>query len=370
VNKGSISPTTTANFVNGVLCNFPVIISGANTGVIITVTDSVSAKTGVSNSFDVSAAPPPTLTLIQPVGGESVTAGSTYPIQFSVSGDTSLLSYFALYLTVDGGASYERIGYVSFVNGQTSYTYSWSVPTRITSLAKVIVYARRVDATTLAYDISHSFFTITDAQHPAGFAVNITNPTPSSVVTPDTDLTINWTTSGTTPFDLSYYALYISYEAGRMGSWQRLGYALSSVTSFTFHVPAGVRSDKVMILVYPRNASAGTVGSTSPVTFTIAPPSYNFTITINHPTTGDTLTANTTYTINTTIANLPPQFDHYTYYLSMDNGASWESLTVNPGLTFTVPYRISTNCKLMIIAYDASNNVLGIQISGTFTIAP
>jgi hypothetical protein len=54
----------------------------------------------------------------------------------------------------------------------------------------------------------------------------------------------------------------------------------------------------------------------------------------------------------------------------MDNGASWEPLTVNPDKTFTVPYRISTTCKLMIVAYDASNNVLGVQISGTFTIAP
>ena len=54
VNKGSITPTTTSNFINGVLSNFQVTIPDANTGVIITAT--CSGKTGSSNSFDVAQA--------------------------------------------------------------------------------------------------------------------------------------------------------------------------------------------------------------------------------------------------------------------------------------------------------------------------
>jgi len=51
VNKGSITPTTTTNFINGVLSNFSVTIPDANIGVTITAT--YSGKTGTSNSFDV-----------------------------------------------------------------------------------------------------------------------------------------------------------------------------------------------------------------------------------------------------------------------------------------------------------------------------
>jgi uncharacterized repeat protein (TIGR02543 family) len=51
VNKGTITPTTTANFVDGVLSNLSVTIPEANTGVTITAT--ASGKTGTSNSFDV-----------------------------------------------------------------------------------------------------------------------------------------------------------------------------------------------------------------------------------------------------------------------------------------------------------------------------
>jgi outer membrane protein assembly factor BamB len=62
VNKGSITPTTTTNFVNGVLSNFQVTIPTANTGVTITAT-SQDGKTGTSNSFDVTPSPINSLTL-------------------------------------------------------------------------------------------------------------------------------------------------------------------------------------------------------------------------------------------------------------------------------------------------------------------
>jgi len=313
---------------------------------------------------------PPTVHVTQPNSGEVLSGDSSYPIQWNISGNLSDISYFALYFTVDGGASYERIVYVSFNPATTTYTYDWSVPTRITTLAKVIVYARKADATTLAYDVSSNYFSILDASHTGDFTVTVTNPLNSSTITPDTDITITWTTSGTQPSDLSYYALYVSYENGRNGSWQRLGYADASAISFVWHVPSNVRSDYVKILVYPRNASSGTIGQTSPVTFIIAPPSYNFTITINHPTSGEVLHANTTYTLDLTISNPPPELDHYIYYLTMDNGASWELLTVNPDLSFTVPVRVSSECKLMIVAVDSSNTPLQVQISQTFTIAP
>ena len=341
-------------------------------------TASASIETGFyqgtvtgSKNFYVGTLSPLAITLTQPNGGESITAGSTYPIHFSIFGDTSNISYFVLYFTVDGGSSYERIDYVTFDPSQTSYTYSWSVPLRITSLAKLIVYARRSDATTLAYDVSDNFFNIIDPAHPVGFTITLTNPLNSSTITPDTDLTIAWTKSGTQPADLSYYALYVSYEGGRNGSWQRLGFASSSDTSFVWHVPSNVRSDYVNILVYPRNSSAGTVGQTLPVTFRIAPPSYNFSITVNNPSLNEILRANTIYTLNLTISNPPVNLDHYIYYLTMDNGASWELLSVDPStLSFTVPYRISSQCMIMIVAVDSSNTPLQVQISPTFAIAP
>jgi len=79
VNKGSITPTTTTNFVNGVLSNFSVTIPTANTGVTITAT-SQDGKTGTSNSFNVN----PVITASAGSGG-SISPSGTVSVNYGDS---------------------------------------------------------------------------------------------------------------------------------------------------------------------------------------------------------------------------------------------------------------------------------------------
>jgi hypothetical protein len=132
------------------------------------------------------------------------------------------------------------------------------------------------------------------------------------------------------------------------------------------------------------------VGDSTPISFKVLPPSYSFTINISHPLSGESLTALSSYNLQWTTTNEPAGLAGFFFCLSSDGGTSWELLRTSdspaaPPLfvakgtspysySWTVWMRLSTNCKLMIIAADSSNistyNTLGIQISNTFNIVP
>ena len=357
--------------------------------------------TGGKN-FYVGTLPAPIISLSSPNGSESLTPHTTYDITFSVSGDTSSIHYFVAFYTVDDGNSYEfvedfsgNIIYTLFDPLQSTYSMPWYVPVRYSTMAKVVVYAMDINNKMLAFDVSDNHFKIADAGHPGDFSVNVTAPTTGSTVTPGTDFTITWSTTGTIPSDLSYYVVFISYEDGRNGSWHNICeeqhlYPLSGESSYIWHVPSSIRSDRAKIVVYPMNSSNQLVGNSTPISFKVLPPSYNFTISITHPLSGENLTALSNYNIQWTTSNEPTELAGFFFYLSVDNGTSWELLRVSDSpsaaplfiskssspysYSWNVWMRLSTNCKLMIIAVDSSNistySILGIQISDTFNIVP
>ena len=343
------------------------------------------------------------LTLTSPNGSESLTPHATCDITFSVSGDTSSIHYFVAFYTVDGGSSYEYVTdssgsiiYTLFDPLQSIYSIPWYVPVRYSTMAKVVVYAMDINNKMLAFDVSDYYFKIADIAHPGDFSVSITKPLVGETVIPGTTYRIEWTTSGTTPPDLSYFVVFISYEDGRNDSWYNVCeeqhyYPLSNATYFDWNVPANIRSDMVKIVVYPMSLPNNfLVGNSTPITFKVIPPSYNFTISITHPLSGENLTALGSYNLQWTTANEPTELAGFFFYLSVDNGASWELLRTSDSPSadplfiskFSSPYsynwnvwkRLSNNCKLMTVAVDSSNisiyNILGIQISDTFNIIP
>lgn len=111
VSKGFITPTTTTNFVNGVLSGFSVTIPDANSGVTVTAT--ASGKTGTSSAFDVlSLGGPYTLsTVASPSGGGIV---SRFPDQLSYPPGTSVM------LTATPAAGYTFTGWSGDLTGTTN----------------------------------------------------------------------------------------------------------------------------------------------------------------------------------------------------------------------------------------------------------
>jgi len=360
------------------------------------------AVTGSKNFYVGTLPPLPTLTITSPNGSESLTPSTTNNINFSVSGDTSDISYFVAYFTVDGGNSWEfvkdssdNIIYTSYVPSQSEYSMPWYVPVRYSTMVKVIVYAMDANNKMVTFDASDNFFKIADPSHPGGFSVSLTAPTTNAVVTPGTDFTITWSTSGTVPSDLNYYVIFVSYEDGRNDSWHNICeeqhlYPLAAETSYVWHIPSSIRSDKVKMVVYPMDSNNQLVGNSTPLSFKVLPTPYSFSINISHPSSGENLTALSSYNIQWTTVSEPTELSGFFFYLSSDGGISWELLRTSDSPTasplfvskssspysynWTVWKRLSSNCKLMIVASDSNNisnyNVLGIQISDTFSIIP
>jgi len=271
----------------------------------------------------------------------------------------------------------------------------WYVPVRYSTMVKVIVYAMDANNKMVTFDASDNFFKIVDAAHPGTYSVNITAPTSGQILTPGTDFTITWSTSGIVPSDLSYYVIFVSYEDGRNDSWHNICeeqhlYPLAAETSYVWHIPSSIRSDKVKMVVYPMDSNNQLVGNSTPLSFKVLPTPYSFSINISHPSSGENLTALSSYNIQWTTVSEPTELSGFFFYLSSDGGISWELLRTSDSPTasplfvskssspysynWTVWKRLSSNCKLMIVASDSNNisnyNVLGIQISDTFNIVP
>ncbi|MCI4463724.1 MAG: copper amine oxidase N-terminal domain-containing protein, partial [Caldisericum sp.] len=133
VNKGSISPTTTSNFVNGVLSNFQVTIPTANTGVTITAT--YSGKTGTSNSFDVN----PTITASAGSGGY-ISPSGTISVNYGESKTFTITPYSGYKISnvqVDG-VSVGAVSTYTFQNVTANHTIEASFEKEINQIVIVL----------------------------------------------------------------------------------------------------------------------------------------------------------------------------------------------------------------------------------------
>jgi hypothetical protein len=97
-----------------------VTVDGTSVGAVGSYTFSnVTANHSISASFSASGPVGPMLNLITPNGGESVGAGSLYPIVWDAAGAVS----FKIKYSVDNGLNWTTIDMVENIN-----TYDWQVP--------------------------------------------------------------------------------------------------------------------------------------------------------------------------------------------------------------------------------------------------
>jgi hypothetical protein len=154
VNKGSITPTTTSNFVNGVLSNFKVTIPGANTGVTITATSS-DGKTGTSNSFDVSSSPTLDHFVFNTIPNQ--TAGTPFTITITAKdqyGNTYTGFNSSVTLSVNKG-SITPTTTSNFVNGVLS-NFKVTIPGANTGVTITATSSDGKTGTSNSFDVSSS----------------------------------------------------------------------------------------------------------------------------------------------------------------------------------------------------------------------
>jgi len=101
---------------------------------------------------------PPLIHLLSPNGGESLIGNSTYNIVWQCN-DTSLVKYFRLLLSTDGGTTYPDTIATNIPDTDTSY--AWAVPdTMNSSSCKVKVEVIDDSDNVLTYDVNDSVFSI------------------------------------------------------------------------------------------------------------------------------------------------------------------------------------------------------------------
>jgi hypothetical protein len=96
-------------------------------------------------------------------------------------------------------------------------------------------------------------------------------------------------------------------------------------------------------------------------------------MTVTAPAGGETLQVGAVVPVTwETTGTVPPQVASYAVYYTVDGSLSWElaGTTAAAPFSWTVPLRLSSTCRVMVVARDASANVLGATVSDLFAIMP
>jgi hypothetical protein len=115
-------------------------------------------STDLSDSVFTIAQSAPTVHLTYPNGGETLTAGSTINVAWTISGDLTKIDHITIYYSTDGGTTWTYAFSVSS-GFSASMSKSWTVPNVSSTNCKLEVAIKRTDGT-WSTDLSDSVFTI------------------------------------------------------------------------------------------------------------------------------------------------------------------------------------------------------------------
>jgi M6 family metalloprotease-like protein len=144
-----------------------------------------------------------------PNGGENWTAGSTHNVTWTISGNTSQISYQLVGYSTDGGSTYTIVSNDP-LNAQqpaSARSFSWTLPSGVsTTQGRVQVTARAANTSIVAQDASDADFTIAPI-------LTVTAPNGGENWTAGTTHSITWSVSGSTA-NVWYYKVALSTDSG------------------------------------------------------------------------------------------------------------------------------------------------------------
>ena len=191
----------------------------------------------------------PTMTLNSPNAGATWQVGTSQTVGWSVSGDTSQISYFVVRLSLNNGSSYTDIS-ANLSASTQSFNYT---PTsgQATTTAVVWVRAFNSSGTVLAGAISSGTFTIIAVSTPA---VSVTAPNGGETWGLGVAHTINWSVTGDTS-QINNFLVSYSLDGGT--TYQNdVGTATSASRSISWTPPLVISPTAMgRIRVQARNAS-------------------------------------------------------------------------------------------------------------------
>ncbi len=271
---------------------------------------------------------PPSLELLQPVGGELWRTGQARPLLWQGERPTQVYVDFS----TNGGADWTQIaGPLDTDDGGMV----WTVPSVTSTTCRVRV---RDAANAALYDISPANFTVYEAP-----VITVEQPDGGEHWQVDDTHTIRWTT-------IAVAALDIAYSTDNGGSWNSVAGSIPAVSgSYDWRLPL---TPSTQCLVRLTDSSDPSTFDVSDAVFTLTPiPAVE----LISPNGGERWQVGTLQRVRWHSAAV----DSIMLRLSGDGGRTWEFLTredADAGEWFwTIPARVSDQCLLQIqAAHDGS----------------
>lgn len=317
----------------------------------------------------------PSVTLIQPNGGEYVHSNQDYTIKWNAT--DAIPAGQNLFVTaeysVDGGTSWNNTNITNVPKPQGIGEEAWtaaSIPNVDTQTAKIRLTVKDAAGNQIQVTSAGNFTILNTLP-----TVTISIPTASTVWDGGSSQQITFTTTSAFNLNVDY-----KLEFYNGSTWTTItpgtdGWVLNQppgLTHYNWTVPNNYAGSAAKIRATVRDKVGRTAihaGDSFTIRDVTAP-----TVTITKPKLGDKVYNGIGTQIKWTASDNVAGNLTYTWYLSTDGGSSWQLLnsTTESQGTLTKDWTPSvtetkTNCKIKVTAKDAANNT-GEAISDTFTI--
>jgi hypothetical protein len=306
----------------------------------------------------------PSVRVIQPNGGEIVTAEALYNIIFNVSPEADDIN---IRVSTDEGNTWNLITDEGTYSGIS--TYEWKPSSILVSTECLIsIEARDPISGIWNYDTSDAKFRIVDLTPPS---VTLEAPIGGEIIKGGDIFDIVWSAidNSTLNEDLIVSIYFTSGEV-----WELIATTnenSSGVGTFEWTTPSAWSSNEVRVKIEVSD-EAGNIGTAESGLFTID--SFAPQVTVTAPKTGGIITKAAPYTITWAATDeimLTPEA--FTIWYSTDEGANWELITsevssLESSYQWNVPDILTDEAMVSIEAKDGAGH-FGYGISGKFAIS-
>jgi hypothetical protein len=316
----------------------------------------------------------PTVSLLDPSGGETVTGGTTYTIRWTSSDDVGVTSQ-DVQVSINAGA-FQPIA--SNLSGSVQAA-NWTTPTVLAPTSALVKVIARDAAGNAGEGLPGAPMTLVPPPDTTAPQVSVTAPAGGETVTGGTTFTIRWSSSDNV--GVTSHEVQVSLGGG---SYQTIASNLSgATTSFAWTTPAVSASTSALVKVIARDA-AGNVGSgTAASAMTLAPgsspPPPDTTppsVTVLSPNGGERYVSGTVVTISWASSDAGGSgLVRHDVYLSLQGGAWTPIATGLSGsateVAWTVPDVTRTaSAAIRVVATDGAGNSSADESDGGFKIDP
>lgn len=300
----------------------------ASCKVKITDVSNSSVSDQSDNTFTISVAPVPSITVFSPNGGENWEVGSSHSITWTQTN----VSNVRLDYSTNNGSSWNQV--VASIQASTG-SYSWTIPNTVSTSCKVRI--SDVSNSTVS-DMSNAVFTISSAPIPA---VTITSPNGGEKWFVGAQYCITWNSANIDSLELEYSTNggteWILIEAS----------AAANLGSYIWTIPNTPSAECIVRISSTTNSA---IFDVSDARFAIAEVPA---VTLTSPNGSEKWVAGKQYSITWSAVAVSKLKAEY----SADNGTHWipiaDSVAANLGsYIWTVPNTESNNCLVRLTGVD------------------